>query len=139
MDKKTKQWLTFAAIVVVAVIVFYYFVKPKDDKDTSEQTSAQNTANDEFPLKSGSQGERVKELQKAFNTILIGRRKNKKTMPQYNGKDLKSIAESGIFDKATETVCEHLTGFTELDASIYYSIIYNEKLYSTSETRKIKL
>jgi peptidoglycan hydrolase-like protein with peptidoglycan-binding domain len=59
-----------AAFIAVGVIIYKKIKnkKPETNRKTGN-SSEQNTSNDEFPLKLGSSGTKVLELQKALNKL----------------------------------------------------------------------
>lgn len=84
MDKNTKILIGIGAVVLVAGVgIYVYANRPKESKedtladtDTPESTGTSWTpskpeSNDDFPLKKGSKGDRVKAIQKRINMKLL--------------------------------------------------------------------
>lgn len=135
MKPTTKKWLIIGVSLIIAgaITYFAFFRKPKGAKDedstgndstqgntTSGQASTGGvyippaTMGDSFPLKLGSKGERVKQIQAMLNLI------NK-----YTGKGNPSVFPlqvDGIFGVNTEKGLASITGKSKVTESEYTRI-----------------
>jgi hypothetical protein len=91
-----KKLAIFIGIVIILILAYFLLRKPKATKDESSTTAGTTTtANDNFPLKLGSRGDRVKNVQKAINKKITA-----STVAPYNPQ---YITEDGIWGNQTET------------------------------------
>jgi hypothetical protein len=109
MTKQTKKYLIIAAIlIVIAVIAYFVFFKKKKTK-IAEETESEKPKASTFPLKKGSKGNEVLNLQKFLNF---------QTKPP-----MAPISEDGIFGEETETRLFQIQKTKEMPQMAYYSLV----------------
>lgn len=109
MTKQTKKYLIIAAIIIIiAVIAYFVFFKKKQTAENSEPEQENNNT-DIFPLKKGSKGTEVLNLQKYLNF---------QTKPP-----MAAIGEDGIFGDATEARLFEIQKTKEMPKMTYYSLV----------------
>lgn len=123
MKKKNtlKVILTVGVLVVLAVILARWLMKNKstDNGDTSgEPTSGGNTQTASFPLRRGSRGTQVTQLQRWLNTNTSGLIYDTSDgliyVSQHN-----SVGVDGQFGAETERELKAATGMTEVSRDYF--------------------
>jgi len=80
------------------------------NSNTNSNTATANTRNDNFPLKKGSYGERVKTLQTTLNKFIKNWNKLGKSEFTYNNKKQTSIGVDKDWGSETEAAMSWATG-----------------------------
>ena len=135
MDKKTKITITVCILLVVATIAGLYFYdknakedkaykKTEPDGATGSGTSTGNVS--AFPLKIGSRGEKVTELQQKMNAWVAANWDRIQIKPKYqsglnSGKEMKRISEDGVFGKNTQEFARYVYRSTSVTESQFNS------------------
>lgn len=108
MTKQTKKYLIIAVIIIIiAVITYFVFFKKKQNAEVEEKEP--EVKPDIFPLKKGSKGIEVLNLQKFLNF---------QTKPP-----MAAIAEDGIFGDETESRLFEIQKTKEMPKMAYYSLV----------------
>ena len=111
-----KQQITTISIaasgaVVVGLLIYFLFFYKKREQNSNSATA--------FPLKKGSSGTNVSELQQKLNSrmqLLVV------TPFTYNGVEKKSIAVDGIFGSETEAAVKWALGTTSVTEKQFNSL-----------------
>lgn len=121
MKKNLKVGLIIATIVLVPLGTLALFLlipkkSSKDEVDANTNTGSKEVSNpeDSFPLKVGSKGDLVKELQTKLNVVLGKLDPRPPYVPYYNGKQLTSLAVDGDFGGRTLSVVKFHFGTAEV-------------------------
>ena len=118
-----------AIIIAVAIVVVLMFNRHRRRRMTTEEESTRllrmwnrpDLTNDDFPLRLGSRGNRVRELQWRMNILLADVPDLFRPVPvhQYGarwGEDLHELVVDGMFGRNTEAVVKGWFGTNGLSA-----------------------
>lgn len=128
-EKRIAVIIMVAALVVISIIVARWLTKHKstDSGDTSDEpTSGGNTQTASFPLRRGSRGTQVTQLQRWLNTNTSGLIYDTSDgliyVSQHN-----SVGVDGQFGAETERELKAATGMTEVSKD-YFTKTYMNSL-----------
>ena len=128
MNKNLKIGLVIAAIVLVpfGTLALFLLIPKKnknEDKVISDDTTKDPQKNDSsFPLKLGSKGDLVKELQKKINSEHWKLDPRPPVVPYYRGKQITSLVEDGDFGGRTLAVVKFYFRTEQVTESQYNSL-----------------
>ncbi|MEA4975443.1 MAG: hypothetical protein VB046_06875 [Paludibacter sp.] len=103
-NKRVTIALIFSGLIIAGTVIFLWLYDKKEKiKGSSETTGSTPTVSSgsAFPLKIGSTGEKVKELQRKLNEVVKRRMAYLYVKPTYLGVEMDSIAVDGIFGPRT--------------------------------------
>lgn len=119
---KMKWYIWLIIIVVLAVIVVYFWTKNEKGKDSQQQDNAgasKNASTSKFPLRLGSSGTEVTNLQKYLNTRI--------DVWNYDGSynnNVSKLKVTGIFDELTQTAVKlAFNGNTSVTENQYVTVV----------------
>jgi len=113
INKKTSMVL-IACVAIVGVTIWFllwYDKKAKNENGTSNQTntgSSSGATTSEFPLKIGSRGEKVRELQQKLNTAVEKKWDILYVKPTFAGEVINSLVVDGVFGAKTLTFLQYV-------------------------------
>ena len=128
MNKNLKIGLVIAAIVLVPFGTLALFLLIPKKKKNEEKVISDDTIKDVqkhdsvFPLKLGSKGDLVKELQKKLNSALWKLDPRPPVVPYYMGKQITSLVEDGDFGGRTLAVVKFYFRTEQVTESQYNTL-----------------
>lgn len=132
--KKNQKTIMYAVLGVGALVGGYFlykkFTKPAELGEGArggEETEVEEEAvvaptKSKFPLRKGSRGSEVKELQQYLNRSPMCKRKMPKSTPNSRVAKILPLDEDGIFGNLTETALEICYGTKTLDEALWKRI-----------------
>lgn len=113
------------AIVGATVWFLLWYDKKLKNTDESKKSGSGSSVKSEFPLKVGSRGELVKELQRKLNSAVLKSWDVLYVKPTFMGQIMKTIAVDGIFGPKTLTFLQYVfvdTSKTEISESEFNNL-----------------
>jgi hypothetical protein len=103
INKRVTIALIFSGLIIAGTVIFLWLYDKKEKIKSSSETpgSTPTGSGSAFPLKIGSVGEKVKELQRKLNIVVKRRMEYLYIKPTYLGVEMESIAVDGIFGPRT--------------------------------------
>ena len=108
---KKRVWIIGAVVMLLAALLVFLFRDKIFRRSTGGDADAgASVENDNFPLKYGSRGERVRKVQAYINQMFALAPVSRDYMP---------LAEDGIFGAKTEAACELFLNTKEITQDWY--------------------
>lgn len=112
-NKKQTTIIIVCCILAVALIAFLLFRLYK--KTNTSAIESKKNSDEVFPLREGSLGTEVKELQEYLNMKML-------EMENLDGTELEPLKVDGIFGKKTKTACVLVFGTEQISESQFNKI-----------------